>query len=289
MCNIHKKMLMLPGTLAAVLLTPLQIGAQADSSAFALAQKQISAYLTQLADVHCTEKVTQERLAADGHVEATEREQYDYLIMIGGNEDDFQLSESRIESPGWRHKQLTMPMMVTNGMATILLVFHPYYRESFDFETQPEEMVDGRPAVPIRFTQIRGRRSPAALALRGREYPLELQGTAWLDKSSGGVLKADASLLHEMDDVRLRSLDIHVEYKPIQLRSEAPPIMMPALVVVNVTTPRQHWRNTHFFGNYRSFSADAEQDPKVKIHADNEKPDDSPATASPIATTKEKP
>ena len=56
----------------------------------------MTAYLAKLADLHCTESVTQEKLADNGHVEATERAKYDYLIMMNGNGDDFQLNESRI-------------------------------------------------------------------------------------------------------------------------------------------------------------------------------------------------
>ncbi len=41
-----------------------------------------------------------------------------------------------------------------------------------------------RTLIPIHFEHIKGRRTPAALALRGREYPLELKGTAWLNKQS---------------------------------------------------------------------------------------------------------
>ena len=74
-------------------------------------------------------------------------------------------------------------MLVTNGIATVLLVFHPYYRDSFKFEIGPDEMVNGKPAIPVHFTHIPGRRTPAALALRGREYPLDLEGTAWLDRA----------------------------------------------------------------------------------------------------------
>ena len=84
-------------------------------------------------------------------------------------------------------------MLVTNGVATVLLVFHPYYRDSFNFEALPEELIDGRPAIPVHFSHITGRRTPAALALRGREYPLELEGTAWLDKQSGEVVKVEAN------------------------------------------------------------------------------------------------
>ena len=47
------------------------------------------------------------------------------------------------------------------------------------------------------------------------------------------------------------------------------PLTLPALAVVDVATPRQHWRNTHTFNNYRGFSIDAEQDPNVKVHGAN--------------------
>ena len=185
------------------------------ANAISQAQHQITSYLDKLADLHCTETVTQQKLSANGHVEATERAKYDYLIMMSGNGEDFQLNESRVEAPApGRAKPTQLPMLVTNGVATILLVFHPYYRNSFLFEADNEEIVNGHSAIPVHFTHIAGRRTPAALALRGREYPLELQGTAWLDSHSGEVLKVEASLLHDMSDVGLRSLQIHVEYKP---------------------------------------------------------------------------
>ncbi len=241
----------------------------ANADAIKKAERQVTAYLGKLADLHCAEEVTQQKLTENGHVEASARAQYDYLIMMSGNGDDFQLNESRIESSESRHKLTSKPMLVTSGIATVLLVFHPYYRDSFNFEAGPEESVDGKPAIPIHFTHIPGRRTPAALALRGREYPLDLEGTAWLDKQTGDVVKVDAALLHDMSDVGLRSLHIHVEYKISTLDKSTTPIALPALAVVDLTTPRQHWRNTHLFQDYKSFSTAAEQDPNVKVHFDD--------------------
>jgi len=274
-----------------VLLSPvLVIGESAHTStAIDQAQRQITAYLDKLADLHCTESVTQEKLAPSGHVQATGRAKYDYLIMMSGTGDDFQLNESRVESASANIKQPQLPMLITNGAATVLLVFHPYYRNSFTFEAGNEETVNGRPAVSVHFAHIAGRRSPAALALRGREYPLELQGTAWLDSQSGEVVKVEASLLHDMSDVGLTSLDIHVEYKPGNASNDGGSLILPALAVVDVTTPRQHWRNTHVFDNYRGFSIEAEQDPNVKVHAANTNPDGSPITGADPAGAKEQP
>jgi hypothetical protein len=259
--NAHLFVAAMVFTLATVRCTGQAV---ATSDAVAMAQRQITAYLAQLADLHCTEKVTQEKLAANGHIEASEHEDFDYLIMMNGNGDEFQLNESRVESSASRHKLLSRPMLITNGISTVLLVFHPYYRDGFEFEAETEQVIAGRPAIPIHFAHIPGRRTPAALALRGREYPLDLAGTAWLDKSSGEVIKVEATLLHDMSDLGLRSLSIRVDYKPASLGKQS--VTMPALAVVDVATPRQHWRNTHAFEGYKLFSTDAEQDPNVKLH-----------------------
>jgi hypothetical protein len=247
---------------ASVLQSAAQSGPSPDP--VALAQRQITRYVSQLADLHCTETVTQQKLGAKEHIDATERSKFDYLIMMNGTNDDFQLNESRIASPDTRQKLVATPMLITNGIATVLLVFHPFYIDGFNFEAKPEEIVAGKPAIPIHFAHISDRRTPAALALRGREYPLELEGTAWFDKASGAVIRVDASLMRDMSDVGLRSLDIHVEYKPVALGTQT--LALPAKAVVDVTTPKQHWRNTHEFESYKSFSTDAEQDPNFKLH-----------------------
>ena len=235
----------------------------AASSLVDQAQRRVVAYVGRLADLHCTESVLQEKLGDNGHAVASERAQYDYLTMIGGDRDGLQLNESRIEASASKRKPL--PMLVTNGFSTLMLIFHPYYRDSYRFEPGAEQTIDGRAAVPIHFEQLNGHRSPAALALRGREYPLALTGTAWIDKQSGEVVSMDAGLDRDMSDIGLRTLAIHVEYKVSDLGKNVGPVMLPALAVVDVTTPRQRWRNTHRFSAYKSFSTEAEQDPNVKV------------------------
>jgi hypothetical protein len=254
-----------------------------------IAQRKITAYLTSLADLHCTESVTQEKISPSGHVAATERAKYDYLIMMDGNGDDFQLNETRLSSSKGDPKSSAISMLVSNGVPTVLLVFHPYYRDSFKFEAKAEEMVSGKALIPIHFEHIEGRRTPAALALRGREYPLELNGTAWLDKQAGEVVKIDASLARDMSDIGLRSLHIHVEYKPEAVGNKVSTVDLPALAVVDVTTPRQHWRNTHVFDAYKSFSIDVEQDPNVKIRAAEAVSDNGDSAKVNPPSSKEKP
>ncbi len=248
----------------------LQCGAQSSPALTPgdRAQRQVLAYVAKLADLHCAESVVQQKLNKNGRVEVTDQSNFDYLIMMQGDTDGFQMNESRIENVSTKHKAL--PLLVTNGFSTLMLIFHPYYRDSFRFETGPEQIVNGRQLLSLHFAYLPGTRAPAALALRGREYALELEGTAWLDSTTGDVVSIEAALMRDMSDVGLHSLRVHVEYKLTNLGKEAGEMMLPSLAVIDVETPRQHWRNTHSFTNYRTFSTDSEQEPNVKVHPDVE-------------------
>jgi hypothetical protein len=237
-------------------------GSPVERGPMAQVQRQVVAFFGKMGDLTCTETVVQQKLREDGHVAATEQSQYDYLIMVQASRDNFALNESRIESGDAPHKPL--PMLVTNGFSMLLLVFHPYYADSFRFTSAPEERVDGRLLLPMHFDHISGTRSPAALSLRGREYPLDLTGTAWIDPQSGEVVRMDAGLGQDMSDLGLRSLHVRVDYKPTTIRS-VNGMPLPARAVIDLETPRQHWRNTHVFSNYKSFSTAAEQDTTVKV------------------------
>ncbi len=230
------------------------------------AQKQVVAYIAKLADLHCTEDVLQEKLKPNGGTVLSSKSQYDYFLYMQGGSYDFQLSESRLEVG--TQKPARQPLLLTNGFSTLLLVFHPYYRNAFEFTAGPAESLEGRSVIPVHFAHIRGARTPAALALRGREFPLELEGTAWLDASSGQVVRMDAGLEHEMTDVGMKALRIRVDYMPSPKQSDH--FMVPARAVVELETPRQRWRNTHTFRNYKLFSTEANQDPAVKVKAAKE-------------------
>jgi hypothetical protein len=243
-----------------------------------LAQKQVVDYVGKLADLHCIEDVVQEKLRPNGNIEVSRHGEFDYFLYMQGNSYDFQLSESRLEVG--TSKPARAPMLLSNGFSTLLLVFHPYYRSAFEFTAGAQQTIDGRAVVPVHFSHIAGARSPAALALRGREFPLELAGTAWLDASSGQVVRMDAGLQHEMSDVGLRSLKIQVDYTPSPKSTDN--FMVPAKAVVDLETPKQHWKNVHTFHNYKLFSTEATQDTAVKIKPSKDQADpNAPPSSTP--------
>jgi hypothetical protein len=213
----------------------------------------VSKFLDQLSQVKCTEQVSQAKLGKGGKPEYKEDSTFDYLVLLQASGGELTLAESRLAERSPRHKQ-NLPLLVTNGFSTLLLVFHPSYQASFQFTSLEDEFLDGKRYARVGFRHVPGMRSTAVLLLRGREYPLDLAGLAWVDRDSGEIVKMSAELESSMEDVGLRALRSEVQYAPIRFFGAKEAYWLPVSATIDVETPRQHWRNLHRFTAYQRFS-----------------------------------
>jgi hypothetical protein len=227
--------------------------------------KQVSSFLDLFSETNCLERVVQERLSDSGKVIEKEVSTFDYLVILSTEGGELNLAESRIvPEDAKQQKKPRSPLLISNGFSMLFLVFHPYYLDSFQFSREGEEGIDGRMLTKIHFQHIPGMRSPAALAVRGREYPLDLAGTAWVDPTTGVIAKLTADLGVGMDDVGLRSLRAEVRFAAVTFHDSPKTFWLPAEATVEVATRHQHWRNTHEFSGYRRFSVDTKQQVATK-------------------------
>jgi hypothetical protein len=220
---------------------------------------QTSGFLDQFSDVKCTEQVRQEKLGKDDKVELKEDSTYDYLVILTNAGGELNISESRIPVREAKRDRKNTSMLLSNGFATLFLVFHSYYAEAFRFALSGEEVVGGQVLERISFEHVRGMKSPAALALGGREYPLELAGTAWIDPQTGSIAKIQAGIGETLADVGLKSLSSEVDFAPVQFPDSKQVYWFPTQARVEVETPRQRWRNLHQFTAYKKFSVSTEE------------------------------
>jgi hypothetical protein len=224
-----------------------------------LAAARVADSLERFSEAKCTEKVEQQKLSGDGKVERDITSTYDYLVIFTDAGGELSLVESRQPVGQVKSQKNNTPLLVTNGFATLFLVFHPYYAGSFQFTALEDETVGTHRLKKIGFQYLRGTRSPAALALRGREYPLPLSGTAWIERDTGVIARIVADLGNTMEDVGLKTLHSEVEYAPVPFRELKESYWFPARASVEVETSRQHWRNTHVFTDYQRFSVSTEE------------------------------
>jgi len=92
----------------------------------------------------------------------------------------------------------------------------------------------------------------------GADYPLDLQGTAWIDLESGEIRKITASLMSPMEDLNLRQFNSDVKYTPVQFPSSSEKYWLPSEASIYVETPYQRWHNLHRFTGYKLFSVNSE-------------------------------
>ncbi len=235
-----------------LLLLQTSVAQTKTESAIDRATAYVNTYLNELADVTCTEEVSQEKLTPKGKMELHESATYDYLIMMDGSQDQFTLNESRLLKTS-DHPKKNLPMLVTNGFSTLFLIFHPYYRDGFALTDEGNVVENGRQLARIHFSHIRGKRTPIALAVQGREYPLEFEGTAWVDAQTGGIVRISAGLSEPMDDIGLRTLNMQVNYSAMKVAGSDQSYFYPQSAYVEVETKKQRWRNIHVFSNYKRF------------------------------------
>jgi hypothetical protein len=222
--------------------------------------KYVSSFLDVISEMNCTEHVLQEKLASNGKVVEKQESTFDYLIILSTSGGELNLVESRIAPEEARHeKKPRGPLLISNGFSTLFLVFHPYYSASFQFAREGEETLEGRALTRIHFQHISGTRSPAALAVRGREYPLDFYGTAWIDPATGVIARLTANVDSGMEDVGLRALRSDMRFAPVAFHHSPESFWLPARATIEVESRHQHWRNTHQFSNYKRFAVDTKE------------------------------
>ena len=219
--------------------------------------KSVERFWDRFPAVNCTERVTQEKLGKEGKTVYRHDAAFDYMIFLSMQGEDPSVEESRLIQKEMGKTQ-NLPLLLTSGFSTLVLVFHPYYQGSFEYQRLQDENVVGHRLMRISYRHIRGTRSTSALRLRGQDYPLDLEGTAWVDPETWAIEKIDARLVSPLEDLNLRSLKATVRYAPQNFPSTSEAEWLPVEAAIDVETARQHWRNIHRFESYRQFSVNSE-------------------------------
>lgn len=222
-------------------------------------RKSAGEFWEHFTSVTCIEKIAQGKLSKKGKREYIRKSTFDYLVLSDAQGDAVSVEESRLEQ-GKSRKLKNIPLMVTNGLPMLLLVFHPDYEKDFEYELKGEELVDGSKLVKIGFQHIPGMKSTTALRLRGRDYPLDLRGKAFIDPKTGTIHRIVAGIAALMSDFNLKSLEMDVQYTPCEFPPAKGVYWLPSTATVDIRSEFQHWRNIHQYSNYKRFSVATENE-----------------------------
>lgn len=222
-------------------------------------RKLIDKFFEQTANVVCNEDVAQTVVGKNGKPAYREESVFEYQLQSNSRSGSLKLVESR-ETRKEAFRDASKTLLITNGFASMLLVLHQNFEPSYTFQPVGEEFIDGRDLVKIHFLPVAGASSPAAIQLRGRNYPLPLTGDVWIERETGSVVKLISTLETNLDDLGLHELRSEIHYAIVQFHDPEEAYWMPASAVIDVATPKQHWRNVHRFTSYKRFRATIQVD-----------------------------
>jgi hypothetical protein len=221
------------------------------------ARKTVDQFFEKSANVVCAESITQVILGKDGKPSYREESKYDYQLEANSSSGSLKLKESR-DARKLPFRDPARTLLVTNGFASLLLIVHSTYEASYQFEPAGEHVIDGVTVEEIHFKPVPGGTSPAALKLRGKNYPLPLFGTIWIEKQTGAITRLSAAVDSSLKDLGLREMRSDIHYSLIQFHEPEEAYWMPVSATIDLETPMQHWRNVHRFTAYRRFRATIE-------------------------------
>ena len=217
--------------------------------------------------VTCTETVVRARLSDDGKLIVQERNEFDFTMNLQMEGMDLSVQETRLLRPAATkpkdrpkqqvREQTDRSFLSTEGFSILILIFHPHYRASFDFEVLPTETVGGKQMRRIRFVQKEGAPAPSVLQIHGSDFPILWEGTAWINTSDGAVERIQARLWKPLLQAGLTSMESDVHYAPIHFGSNQEQHWLPQSAVVEARTRNQRWRNEHRFSDYRQFQVES--------------------------------
>src|SRR5690242_16842700 len=131
----------------------------------------VEKFFDQSSNVICTESVTQGMVGKNGKVGYREDSVFDYQMQANSRSGSLKLVESR-DTRKASFRDAARTLLITNGFTAMLLIIHPNYEASYTFHAAGEETVDGVTLAKIDFKPVPGASSPAALQLRGQNYPI---------------------------------------------------------------------------------------------------------------------
>jgi hypothetical protein len=241
--------------------TPDEIAAPTGMSldALTLARKYVQEYFDKFSNLACKETVTQIVLNGSGHTLYRENSTFNYQFEATSASGSMKFNETReTRSPAYRDPARTL--LVTTGFTSLLLVAHPMFEASYTFEPAGDETIDGVSYTMVHFASVPSASSPASLRLRGKNYPLPMSGTLWIDPRTGAIAKLEAKVDSSLSDLGLASMTTEVHYALHTFHDPVESVWVAEFAVIDVETPRQHWRNLHKFSGYKRFNVNVQEE-----------------------------
>jgi hypothetical protein len=228
---------------------------------------QIQEMVANLEHFTATESLLQETLNKSGKVAGKERRKYDYLVSIGeirpgilSVQEDLNDGADSAGYPGG---------FVTKGLPALMLIFHPYYSDTFSMKCEGLAELNGERTWQIYFRQRPDKPNRVraySIGVNGPSNPVALKGRAWFVADTYQIARLQADLIESLPKIRLTVDHTDIEYGQVHSKSLGMNFWLPhtAELYTDFRGRRIHQRMS--YTDYLLFAVEERQkisDPKV--------------------------
>ena len=205
-----------------------------------------------------TEEMEHQSLSPLGVQVSRESRTFNYLVAIQ------KIGPQALNVEEYRDGSIsTQPFpahLATLGFPMLALVFHPYYRDEYEFRCEGRGEWRGKASWVVHFRQRDDRMNEMRVYhVSGMSFPVRLKGRAWIDADSSQILAMEADMAKPVPEIRLARDYQRIEYGPVAFRKANEPLWLPKSADWYCNFMGQRYHRRHSFSQFLLFSVDDSQ------------------------------
>jgi tetratricopeptide (TPR) repeat protein len=220
--------------------------------------QRVSEFVSAVNSITATETLEHEVIDARGLPSKHESRSYTYVVSLQQIRPGFyKIEEYRNGKTG---QDIFPDHLAMFGLTSLVMIFHPAYRDEYEFSCEGLSQWHGGKAWQVHFQQ----RPDKPARVRGyrvgnQTFSLSLRGRAWIATDSFQILSLETDLVSPVPQIPLNAEHISIQYAPVQFHASKKELWLPqsAELFVDFDVRRVH-RSDHF-SDYLLFSVDENQ------------------------------
>jgi tetratricopeptide (TPR) repeat protein len=219
----------------------------------AAAAKYAGTFVTTLGNFTAKEQYQSVEIKRDERLETPETRTYHYMTVVDDSDPHFvEAGEFREPLSG----ATDIPdLLVDQGAPALAWVFHPDFRDSFNWSCEGLGEWKGKSAWVIHFEQRTDKPTSRLQAFETEkgEYMLPLKGRAWVAENGGEVMHLDTDLTHPIKKIEMVREHFSIDYLPVSFTTHKRVLWLPENVDVYYQFQDHYIHHYHHFTDFKMF------------------------------------
>jgi len=220
--------------------------------------KRVAEFVDAVNRITATEVLEHESVDRYGFPSKRDTRRYTYVASIQeARPGEYMVDEYRNGTIGL---DIFPARLATLGLSSLVMIFHPAYRDEYNFTCEGLTKWHGAPAWQVHFRQRPDK--PARLReyrVRNHGYAVWLKGRAWISADTFQIVSLETDVVGPIPRIRLKSEHIAIEYKPVQFRRRREQLWLPESAEIFLDFDGRRMHRRHQFSNYLLFAVDDAQ------------------------------